>query len=87
MENKINIANSGQNKSKSFTEVFIKKIVEEFNRNENTINNDLIKPMLRQIYENTYHYFYFIFILLILLVLLSIINFITLIYYIRKRKF
>lgn len=74
------------NKSKSFTEVFIKKIVEEFNKNENTINNDLIKPMLRQIYVNTYHYLYFIFILLILLVLLSIINLITIIYYIRKRK-
>ena len=29
--------------SKSFTEVFIKKIIEEFNRNENTINNDIIK--------------------------------------------
>ena len=46
--------------------------------------NNLIKPLLKQVYSNIYYYLYFIFIILLLLILLIIINFITLIYYMKK---
>lgn len=70
--------------NKSITSIFINKIIEEFNNNENNINNNLIKPLLSKIYQNIYHYLYFIFLLLLLLLLLTIINYITLLYYIKK---
>lgn len=69
---------------KSITSIFINKIIEEFNKNENNINNNLVKPLLSKIYQNTYHYLFFIFILLLVLIILSVVNYITLIYYFRK---
>jgi hypothetical protein len=74
---------------KSISTIFINKIIEEFNKNETNINNQLIKPLLNKIYQNIYHYMYFIFIVLLLLLILIIINYITLLYYIRiiNKKF
>ena len=74
---------------KNITSIFINKIIDEFNKNENKINNNLIKPLLNKIYQNIYHYLYFIFIVLLLLLVLIIINYITLLYYIRiiNKKF
>ena len=74
---------------KSISTIFINKIIEEFNKNETNINNQLIKPLLNKIYQNIYHYSYFIFIVLLLLLILIIINYITLLYYIRiiNKKF
>lgn len=69
---------------KSISSIFINKIIEEFNKNENNINNNLVKPLLSKIYQNTYHYLFFIFILLLVLIILSIVNYITLIYYFKK---
>jgi hypothetical protein len=70
--------------SSSLTSVFINKIIEEFNKNENSINCQLIQPLLRKIYQNVYHYLYFIFTLLLLLVIMLILNYITLLYYMNK---
>ena len=69
---------------KTITSIFINKIIEEFNKNENNINNNLIKPLLNKIYQNTYHYLFFIFLLLLMLLVLTIVNYITLIYYFKK---
>jgi hypothetical protein len=69
---------------KTITSLFINKIIEEFNKNENNINNNLIKPLLSKIYQNTYHYLFFIFLLLLMLLVISIVNYITLIYYFKK---
>ena len=69
---------------KTITSLFINKIIEEFNKNENNINNNLIKPLLSKIYQNTYHYLFFIFLLLLMLIVISIVNYITLIYYFKK---
>lgn len=69
---------------KSITSIFINKIIEEFNKNDNNINNNLVKPLLSKIYQNTYHYLFFIFLLLLMLLILSIVNYITLIYYFKK---
>jgi hypothetical protein len=68
---------------KSITTIFINKIIEEFNKNEASINNQIVKPLLNKIYQNIYHYMYFIFIVLLLLLVLLIINYITLLHYIR----
>jgi len=68
---------------KSITTIFINKIIEEFNKNEANINNQIVKPLLNKIYQNIYHYMYFIFIVLLLLLILLIINYITLLHYIR----
>jgi hypothetical protein len=69
---------------KTITSIFINKIIEEFNKNENNINNNLIKPLLNKIYQNTYHYLFIIFLLLLMLLVLCILNYITLIYYFKK---
>ena len=46
---------------KTITSIFINKIIEEFNKNENNINNNFINPLLNKIYQNTYHYLFIIF--------------------------
>lgn len=68
----------------SLSSIFINKLIDEFNRNETSINCKIIKPLLSKIYQNIYHYLYFIFTLLLLIVIMMIINYITLIYYMRK---
>jgi len=68
---------------KTITTIFINKLIDEFNKNETNINNQIVKPLLNKIYQNIYHYMYFIFIVLLLLLILLIINYITLLHYIR----
>ena len=36
-------------KKKNLYSIFINKIIEEYNNNENNINNNLIKPLLKQV--------------------------------------
>jgi len=72
------------NTNKTITSIFINKLIEEFNKNEQNINNNLIKPLLNNIYKNIYHYLFIIFIILLILLVLVIVNFVTLLYYIKK---
>ena len=66
------------------TSILINKVIDEYKTNKDEINNNLIKPLLNNIYQNIYHYLYFIFIILLLIILLIIINFVTILYYLKK---
>ena len=44
--------NNQTNEKTSIASIFINKVIEEFNKNENNINNNLIKPLLNKIYQN-----------------------------------
>jgi hypothetical protein len=68
---------------KNLTQIFLKKIREEYTNNKADIQLNFIKPILDDIFSNISHYLYFIFIILLLIIILIVINFISLIYYSR----
>ena len=70
--------------SNKLCSILINEVSKHYNDNKEEINNCIIKPLIDNIYKNIYHYLYFIFIILLLIILLIIINFITLLYYIKK---
>jgi hypothetical protein len=67
--------------NKNLTQIFIKKIIEEYTNNKDDIKSNIIKPILNDIFYNISHYLYFIFSLLLLIIIMIIINFIFLLYY------
>jgi len=68
---------------KNLTQMFLKKIREEYTNNKEDIQLNFIKPIVDDIFSNISHYLYFIFIILLLIIIMIVINFISLLYYSR----
>lgn len=68
---------------KNLTQMFLKKIREEYTNNKEDIQLNFIKPIIDDIFSNISHYLYFIFIILLLIIIMIVINFISLLYYSR----